>query len=108
MQLIQGKRFLVSIFMGIQQLGLIEATLIISESNGFVSGSTHGMQYSIGEPIVKGGGTARSPLTAYTSLAFRGRRQQAPPGVPPNVSVNSTILLDRGLDSFAETVILLL
>ena len=48
LQLAQGKRCLVYVFMGLQQLGLIEMTLLISEGNGFISGSLHEVQYNMG------------------------------------------------------------
>ena len=66
LQLAQGKRGLVCVFMGLQQLGVIEAPLLISEGNGFVSGSTHGMQYSIGNLKVKGATGKPSSATSYS------------------------------------------
>ena len=92
LQLAQGKRGLVCVFMGLQQLGVIEAPLLISEGNGFVSGSTHGMEYSIGKLKVKGGN--RETLI---SLALRYAHSSAAQGTSllPQLFRSTAILLDR-------------
>lgn len=88
MNLTQGKRFLSCIFMGLQQLGLIDDSLLVGEGYGLVSGGLHGVQYNMGELKVKGGGNG---LRTHSRFTLRWRSEGGCSGNLPVASILSFI-----------------